>query len=325
MSSVCLLAVGLMAQGQAPGWQLAVPLSRVPRNLPTATDSRISQLCNVSKLVGDRALVATAEFSRLEVNRQGVIPDRPATRNAIDPAAKTNRLPEPLTGEQLYVQRLAALQTGKIYTRLPANSFQQEWRDATATPTYEQWVNLLAQEANAMAVGQGSSELTVLLGDSISLWFPSELMMDDRFWLNQGISGDTTSGILRRISALDETRPDTIHVMAGINDLRRGATDIEIVGNLREIMRRLKQAHPQAQIIIHSILPTRLAALPTDRIRRLNYNISTVAEEEGVNFLNLQPAFLDDSGILSRDLTTDGIHLSDRGYRAWHKVMASIL
>lgn len=47
-------------------------------------------------------------------------------------------------------------------------------------------------------------------------------------------------------------------------------------------------------------------------------------QEEQVFFLNLQPAFSDDIGILRRDLTTDGIHLSIRGYETWETVISSI-
>lgn len=233
--------------------------------------------------------------------------------------------PRPVSGAQLYQQRLAALASGKTYTRLPADSFHEQWSSAREQPTHNQWIDLLKQEASAMARGQGNARLTVLLGDSLSLWFPSELMTTDRFWLNQGISGDTTAGILQRLAAFNDTRPDTIYVMAGINDLRRGATDTEVTNNLRSIMRQLKQSHPQAKIIVHSILPTRLATLPTQRIRRLNAAIAVATQEEGVSFLNLQHDFMDEVGILRRDLTTDGLHLNDRGYRTWGNVMVSVL
>lgn len=359
MSELCLLAASLIAQGQASGWQLAA-ISKLPDFLPSAVDAGISQLCH-SKMaaIGAKALVALPEIAlpetdrpRPEFSRTSAPASLPivqvSNRTVRDTSAPTPQnptgyqevsgtiatsssslplvLPErPFTGSQLYQQRLAALQAGKTYTRLPTDSFRDQWINAIEQPTYEQWTSLLQQEAKAMANGQGEGRLTVLVGDSLSLWFPSELMSSDRFWLNQGISGDTTTGVLKRLSAFKETRPDTVHVMAGINDLRRGATDAEVIHNLRLIMHQLKQNHPQAKIIVHSILPTRLAALPTDRIRRLNYAISTVAQEESVFFLNLQPSFMDDSGILRRDLTTDGIHLNPQGYRTWKSVMAGIL
>lgn len=231
----------------------------------------------------------------------------------------------PATGGQLYRQRLIALRVGKTYTRLESNSFQEEWTNAADQPNYRQWVDLLQQEARAMSRGQGSSRLSVLMGDSLSLWFPPELLSKDRFWLNQGISGDTTTGVLNRVALIDAVQPDVIHVLAGINDMRRGATDAEIVNNLQQIIRQLKQAHPQTRIIIHSILPTRLASLPIERIRRLNYSIASLTKQEGAFFLNLQPAFADETGLLRRDLTTDGIHLSVKGYQVWQSVIASIL
>lgn len=377
MSELCLLAASLLAQGQAPGLPLPVPLSKLPGYLPVAIDASFSRLCESStKVVGAKLVMPTVEFDRPQFSDRLSAPSSPlptgmsttasqrvtaveyatppaaipaspryqlTTAQASDPspaevqtALNSNILPSPstfipvaparpLTGGQLYQQRLAALQAGKTYTRLPVNSFQDVWMNATEQPTYEQWVDLVHQEAKALAAGQGSSQVSVLVGDSLSLWFPPEMLSGDRFWLNQGISGDTTTGILRRLSALDEIRPDTIHVMAGINDLRRGATDAEVVNNLRLIMQELKQKHPQARIIVHSILPTRLAALPTDRIRRINVAIAAATEEEGAFYLNLQPSFIDATGILNRDLTTDGLHLSVQGYERWGTIISSII
>jgi lysophospholipase L1-like esterase len=195
--------------------------------------------------------------------------------------------------------------------------------NATHQPTYEEWMNLLALEARSMARGQGSNRLTVIVGDSISLWFPVEQLPSDRFWLNQGISGDTSAGVLRRLSAFADTRPDTIHVMVGVNDLRRGATDTEILGNVRQIMQQLRQTHSQAKIYIHSILPTRLAAIPTSRVNQLNQTIAAITQEEGVEFLNLATYFSDDQGNLRHELTTDGLHLNVLGYTIWDWAMRS--
>ncbi|MFQ3617575.1 MAG: GDSL-type esterase/lipase family protein [Cyanobacteriota bacterium] len=224
----------------------------------------------------------------------------------------------PQSGAQQYQQRWAALQQGRTYTRIATDSFAEQWINATEQPTYEQWVNLLGYEARAMAVGQGNNRLSVLLGDSISQWFPVEQLSRDRFWLNQGISGDTTAGVLRRLSLFQGTRPADIHVMVGINDLRRGASNAEVLNNLSQIMQELRQAHPQARIWIYSILPTRLPALPPERIFALNQNLAAIARQQQVAYVDLQRFFAEESsGILRRDLTTDGIHLSRTGYALW--------
>ncbi|NJN01757.1 MAG: lysophospholipase [Leptolyngbyaceae cyanobacterium SL_1_1] len=232
--------------------------------------------------------------------------------------------PRPHSGNQLYQQRRAALLQGQLYTRLSPDSFHSQWANASEQPVYSQWRQLLAQEASAMAAGQGQNRLTVVVGDSLSLWLPPEWLPTDQFWLNQGISGDTTAGILQRLSAFDQTRPTTIHLMAGINDLKNGATNSEVLSNLQQIVQKLRQTHPQAHIIVHSILPTRLASLPSDRIAALNQQIDTMTAQAGADFLDLQPSFKDEQGILRRELTTDGLHLSPQGYRLWQVALAAL-
>jgi lysophospholipase L1-like esterase len=120
--------------------------------------------------------------------------------------------------------------------------------------TYQEWLDVLKREAE-VAAGKSPENLTVLAGDSLSLWFPPELLPEDKNWLNQGISGETSNGLLKRLDLFDRTQPQTILVMIGINDLIRGISDEEILTNQRRIMRYLRRMHPQTQIVIQSILP----------------------------------------------------------------------
>ena len=232
--------------------------------------------------------------------------------------------PRPGSGSQMYQQRQAALNAGTLYTRLSPDSFYEQWVNASAHPTYEQWQALLAHEASAIANGQGNNSLTIVVGDSLSQWLPPDMLPQDRFWLNQGISGDTTQGVLNRIHTFANTRPDTIHVMAGVNDLKNGASDVQVLANLEQIMQRLRQQHPDARIIVHSILPTRLASIPSDRIRNLNRQIEQKSQGQQVVYLDLHPSFTDDIGDLRYELTTDGIHLSRLGYQVWQIAMLAL-
>ncbi|NEO49508.1 MAG: acylhydrolase [Moorea sp. SIO4A3] len=236
--------------------------------------------------------------------------------------------PSPKSGTELYYQRLAALRAGKLYTRLPAHSFSSFWAKGLnhkgvplTKPTYQQWKQLLAQEARAVAYGQGNNRLSMVVGDSLSLWLPAQGLPNYQLWLNQGISGENTSQILSRLSAFYQTRPDTIYVMAGINDLRQGKTDQVILNNLRQITRQLRQNHPQAQLIIQSILPTRATAISNQRIRNLNQQIAQIAQQEGAAYLNLHKLFTDSKGQMQHNLTTDGIHLTPLGYQVWQEAL----
>ena len=226
---------------------------------------------------------------------------------------------EPLTtGSQLYNYRLAALKTGQIYTRQDAEG-DQLLREAGKKQqlTYDDWKTLLALEAKAIAQGQGKNRLSVLVGDSLSMWFPKEKLPSGKLWLNQGISGDTSGGIANRLTAFSRTRPEAIYIMAGINDLRRGADDVVILRNYRRIIRNLRRYHPKTQIFMQSILPTNLPTISNNRIRQINIRLAQMAKEEKVNYLNIHSWFANADGNLRSDLTTDGLHLSAEGYEVW--------
>jgi lysophospholipase L1-like esterase len=225
--------------------------------------------------------------------------------------------PIPRSGSQLYAQRQAALRAGRLYTRLPMDSFQTAWRSASRQPTYEQWQRLLTQEANVVARWQNGRRLSVIVGDSISLWYPSDRLPTNQLWLNQAVSGETTRGVLRRLPAFSNAKPNTIYVMAGINDLRQGVADEEIVRNLWRITRTLKRHHPSAQVVLQSILPTRLNGPMNERIGQINQRLAAIAQHEKVTYLDLYADFADADGNLRADLTTDGLHLSPQGYAAW--------
>ena len=223
----------------------------------------------------------------------------------------------------MYALRRASLQAGQMYTRADPQRYRNQWQRATANPTHPDWQALLQREAAVMAQAQGRNRLTVIVGDSLALWMPPESLPQDRFWLNQSISGETTSHMLRRLHYFANARPDTIHIMAGINDLKQGASEATVARNLQQMVGQLRQQHPQAQIVVHSILPTRWESLPSDRIQRVNGQLAQLAHQPGVSFVDWRSSFADDQGQLRRELTTDGLHLSRQGYAVWRSALVS--
>lgn len=229
-----------------------------------------------------------------------------------------------VSGSELYYQRLAALKAGQIYTRIDDTNLRLLWEPTKANKqklTYEDWKELLALEARAMTRGQGANHLSILVGDSLSMWFPKQKLPTGKLWLNQGISGDTSGGVLRRLTAFSDTRPDVIYVMVGINDLLKGNSDQTILHNHRRIINRLHREHPTAKIIVQSILPIRRTTISNTRIRRLNAQIALIAAQEKASYLNIYDWFTDFSGNLNPDLTTDGVHLSPQGYDVWKSAL----
>lgn len=196
---------------------------------------------------------------------------------------------------------------------------------------YQEWVDILNQEAE-VAADQSPPHLTILAGDSLSLWFPTELLPEGKNWLNQGISGETSNGLLKRLNIFDRTQPEVIFVMIGINDLIRGTSDRVILSNHRQIINYLRNTHPKAQIVVQSILPhgaeeatwkkrDKLLAIANSRIRKLNEKLQSISAKKGVKYLDLYSLFTNTQGNLRREFTTDGLHLSREGYIVWRSAL----
>lgn len=197
--------------------------------------------------------------------------------------------------------------------------------------TYQEWVDILKQEAK-VAADQRPPHLTILAGDSLSLWFPPELLPEGKNWLNQGISGETSNGLLKRLNIFDRTQPEVIFVMIGINDLIRGMSDRVILDHQRQIISYLRKVHPRAQIVVQSILPhgaeeaswkgrEKLLVVANSRISDLNQQLQSISTKKGAKYLDLYPLFTNKQGNLRREFTTDGLHLSPEGYIVWRSAL----
>lgn len=203
--------------------------------------------------------------------------------------------------------------------------------EASAMPlessgAYQQSLGQLKDDAELVTVLK-PKHLAILAGDSLSLRFPAGKLSEYRV-LNQGISGETTAGLLKRLNLFSQTQPDVIFVMIGINDLLRGKSNHEILADQQQMVETLKAAHPDAKIVLQSVLPhaveqvtwegrDRLLAIPNRRIKTLNEGVKAIAQAESVDFFNLYPLFADSEGNLRRELSSDGLHLSAQGYEVW--------
>lgn len=194
--------------------------------------------------------------------------------------------------------------------------------------TYWRQLNRL-KKAVAVANFQ---QLTILAGDSLSAWFPTDLLPSKRYWLKQAIAGDTSAMLLQRLAIFARSQPAVILIMIGINDIIRGQTDETILENYHQIISHLQQVHPQAKIIIQSILPhsggswdrqNELLSTSNSRIRQINQQLEAIATAFGIKYLDLYPDFADSQGNLRAELTTDGLHLSRAGYQVWRSLLQS--
>jgi beta-glucosidase len=193
----------------------------------------------------------------------------------------------------------------------------------------------------------------VFLGDSITdfwtmadnPWFPGAVggraVWDESFGgsdplnrgLNLGISGDRTEHVLHRIlpasagglGELDRSDldPDVIVLLIGINNSWDAETPVvdSVVDGVRAVTAAVHARKPGALIVLQSLLPTNEPDRNEQVVVPVNAALAAFAQEEPqaghVRFLDLYPAFLDESGGQNRAFFMDGVHPNERGYRAW--------
>ena len=135
---------------------------------------------------------------------------------------------------------------------------------------------------------------------------------------NMGIDGDTTDGVLSRMQLTKNA--DTIVLMIGANDILTRTNMSKIQKNYTKILNNFQ---PNQKIYLISLLPViddRQTKAINQDIQALNRWIKNEAKKHKMTFINFYPHFLQGKG-LQPALTTDGIHLTAKGYKLWEKLL----
>ncbi|MFI5047771.1 MAG: GDSL-type esterase/lipase family protein [Acidimicrobiia bacterium] len=164
----------------------------------------------------------------------------------------------------------------------------------------------------------------VMVGDSITEGGDWPALLPGVRVHNQGIGGDDTDGVLRRVDLFADRRPAKVFLMIGTNDIGKGgnSTDV-IVANVARIVERIRAASPGTEVYVQSVLPR----IPRRReqVTSVNRGIGVCARERGATWIDLVPVFDRGDGQLRPELTLDSLHLNADGYRRWAEVLAPYL
>jgi len=166
----------------------------------------------------------------------------------------------------------------------------------------------------------------VMLGNSITFgvnW--NELMGRTRI-VNRGIDSDNMVGFLRRMNHIYKLHPKLCCIMGGINDIYQDAPAEEIFENYKKIIEGL-----QAQKIVPVVQSTLFVSSKWKRyaeknleVAKLNSMLADYARLKGIEFVNLN-AVMSKDHLLLEELTTDGVHLTAKGYALWRDELEKIL
>lgn len=166
----------------------------------------------------------------------------------------------------------------------------------------------------------------VFLGNSITDGGEFQELFGMENVLNRGIRSDRISGVMKRLDQVTDGKPKMIFLLIGINDVADSRnTAASIADKYRELVKSIRDKTPDTQLFVQSIMPInndfkrykslfgREAIIPD-----LNNRLQAIAMESGAVYIDLWPVLADpETGKMNKAFTSDGLHLTGAGYRAW--------
>lgn len=189
------------------------------------------------------------------------------------------------------------------------------------------------QRATLFEVLPISKSDIIFLGNSITNGGEWAELLGNQHAKNRGISGDTTQGVLDRLSTVTKGKPAKIFLLIGTNDLSRGKSMDEIAKNVEKIVERVKCESPTTKLYVQSVFPVNPKfnkfSGHMDRQKKipvLNAKIKAVAARHGVTYIDVYKSLVTPStDVMNPEYTNDGLHLLGKGYLKWVEVLKPYL
>lgn len=220
-------------------------------------------------------------------------------------------------------------QEKNIFDYLPDNNEHLIYHDDWGKNNY---VKLLHQ-FNLSPLKKGD---IVFLGNSITAegknW---NARLNNSKVRNRGIGGDTTDGVLARLGEIIDSEPSAVFLLIGINDLYNNSIQEPsvnyIANNIIEIAKKIKTKSNDSKVFIQTLLPISIKKSTKD-YELYNHSIGTINEiivenqqKKLYSIIDLYALFVNSEGELREDLTYDGLHLNEEGYKVWSNFIKPII
>jgi uncharacterized protein (TIGR02246 family) len=206
------------------------------------------------------------------------------------------------------------------------NMEQERQQRVTQDALENDWPNLAKyRDANAQLPPPAKGENRVVFyGNSITegwaQFFPA--MFPGKPYIGRGISGQTTPQMLVRFRQdVVALKPKVVVVLAGTNDIagNTGPSTIEMIEDNLASMTEIAKANG-IRVVLSSVLPVydyawRPGLEPAPKIIALNKWMKDYAARTGQIYLDYHTPMADARQGMRADLSNDGVHPTDAGYR----------
>jgi len=198
------------------------------------------------------------------------------------------------------------------------------------------WPNLkkYRQENHDLSSTVNSGKRIVFMGDSITEGWSGLCpdFFENKDHINRGISGQTTPQMLIRFKPdVIDLSPSTVVILAGTNDIAEntGPSNVKMITDNIFSMADLASAH-KISIILCSILPVyeytwkKILDVPSF-IYEVNTMLKDYCKDKSFRYIDYFSAMANEKKGLGEDLSEDGVHPNEKGYKIMSRVAESIL
>ena len=188
--------------------------------------------------------------------------------------------------------------TTKKNPKNPKESFSND----NAIKLYKMYVT---KEANIVMFGDS-------LIDNVD-W--SELVGVDI--INRGVGYDTTEGYLKRMDSVYNLKPKKVFLNGGTNDFLAGYSVDEVFANYKKIISILQEHNIKPYML--SVVFTRMEKI-NEKIIKVNKLLEQYCKDNNIVYIDLNKK-LSSNNMLMKEHTTDGAHLTAKGYGIWRDII----
>ena len=165
----------------------------------------------------------------------------------------------------------------------------------------------------------------VFMGNSITEMWANHFatQFPGKPYINRGIGGQTTPQMLVRFKQdVVALKPRVVVILAGTNDIagNTGPSTLAMIEDNIASMAEIAKANG-IRVVLASVLPVYTYSWrpeilnPADTIIALNAWMREYARSHGEVYLDLHSAMKDERNGMREEISTDGVHVNEAGYR----------
>ena len=176
-------------------------------------------------------------------------------------------------------------------------------------------------------INKNTKHIVFTGSSSIRMWKDLPVLFQNPKIINTGFGGSKASDLLYYLDELVlDFNPSKVIIYEGDNDISSGHKINFILKNIKSIIKKIEEKNKYVQIILISAKPSIMRWDLRKKYIQLNKKYKNLAlKNNNIHYADIWSQMID-SGELKTDIfIEDGLHLNEKGYKIWEKVLRPIL